>query len=95
VLGNKFSRLPGVGFAKRVRFHVTAAHVSRGVATAVLRARDVALHARPHVKVAVEDRVVGARVRVGRRAAQEERVLAARCVEDASRALGEDVLQDR
>ena len=81
-----------------MRFHISfdcgpRVTRSRGVATAVLRAGDVALHACPLVKVAVEERVVGARVRVGRRAAQEEGVLAARCVEDTSRALGEDILQ--
>ena len=84
---------PEIDYYKRpVRFHVTAAHVSRGVATAVLRARDVALHARPLVELAVEDCVVGARVGIGWCAAQEERVLSAGCVEDAGGALAEDVL---
>ena len=72
---------------------VTQTRVSRGVrAAAVLRAGDVALHTRALVEVAVEERVVCARVRVGRRAAQEEGVLAAGCVEDTGGALGEDVL---
>ena len=66
---------------------------SRGArAAAVLRAGDVTLHARALVEVAIEERVVCAGVRVGRRAAQEESVLAAGCVEDTGRALGKDVL---
>ena len=66
--------------------------MSLGVAITVLRARDVALHARTLVKLAVEDGVVGTRVSVRRCAAQEERVLSAGRVENTGGRLAEDVL---